>query len=173
MNIKELLDTSHAIMQAATVRHALIGGVALGAYGVQRFTNDVDWLVHGDDRLRAKQEFLKRGFTLAAEHAESCHFDGEGPVDLLFAQRPLSQQMIAEAAVIPGVTYKCLGCEAIIGLKIQAYCNAPKRALRDKADIQALIEANATLDWQAIQRYADLFGEWQEVQRIRQIAGAT
>lgn len=169
MNIKELLELSHSLMAAAGVRHALIGGLALGARGVQRFTNDVDWLVHGDDRLKAKQAFLSRGFTVGAEHAEVCHFVGPGNVDVLFAQRPLSRQMLTDAPTVPGFNYRCLAAEAIIGLKIQAYTNAPKRALRDKADIQALIEANPKLDWKAIKTYADLFGEWPEVQRIRRL----
>jgi hypothetical protein len=169
MNIKDLLEQSHVLMAAAGIRHALIGGLALGARGVQRFTNDVDWLVHGDDRLLAKQAFLARGYTVHVEHAEVCHLVGPGNVDLLFANRPLSQQMIEDAQEVPGFGCKCLGPEAIIGLKIQAYVNAPKRALRDKADIQALIEANQNLDWAVIRRYADLFGEWPEVERIRQL----
>lgn len=169
MNIKDLLTHSHALMAGAGIRHALIGGLALGARGVQRFTNDVDWLVHGEDRLAAKQTFLARGFTIHAEHAEVCHLVGPGNVDLLFANRPLSQKMIADAKPVPGFTCKCLGAEAIIGLKIQAYVNAPKRALRDKADIQALIEANPKLDWIEIRTYADVFGEWPEVDRIRRL----
>ena len=48
----------------------------------------------------------------------------------------------------------------------------PKRALRDKADIQALIEANEGLDWQAIKRYADMFDEWPEISRIRSLVKA-
>ena len=101
MNIKDLLEQSHALMTAAGVRHALIGGLALGARGVQRFTNDVDWLVHGDDRLNAKQAFLARGFSVHAEHAEVCHLVGPGNVDLLFANRPLSQRMIEDALPVP------------------------------------------------------------------------
>lgn len=143
-----------------------------GARGVQRFTNDVDWLVHGADRLLAKQAFLARGFSVHQEHAEVCHFTGPGNVDLLFANRPLSQQMIADAETLQGFTWQCLSTEAIIGLKIQAYVNAPKRALRDKADIQALIEANPRLDWAIVHRYADLFGERPEIERIRRVVEA-
>ncbi len=122
--------------------------------------------------MKAKQAFLRHGFVVAAEHAEVCHLSGVGLVDLLFAQRPLSQQMIDDAEVMPGIACKCLSVEAIIGLKIQAYVNAPKRVLRDKADIQALAEANPRLDWAAIRAYADLFGEWPEIEKIRRLAEA-
>ena len=170
MDLRKLLATTHAFLESAQVRHALIGGLALGAHGVQRFTNDVDWLAHGDDRLALKQALLASGFVALSETQEAAHFGGHGPVDVLFANQPLSQEMIAQAPLLAGLTIKCLGPEAIIGLKIQAYINAPKRELRDKADIQALMEANPKLLWKDVKRYADLFDQWPVIQAIRRLA---
>lgn len=41
-------DASHAL-KALGIRHAIVGGIAVGAYGAQRATKDVDFLVNQED----------------------------------------------------------------------------------------------------------------------------
>jgi predicted nucleotidyltransferase len=64
---------------------------------------------------------------------------------------------------------KCVKAEDLIGLKIQAYVNDPKRELQDKADIAALIDRSRDLDWERIKEYADLFSEWPTLERLRRL----
>ena len=59
-----------------------------------------------------------------------------------------------------------LDASDIIGLKIQAYSNNPKRLLQDLADIQKLMETNK-IDWQRVQSYAEAFNEWERVKALR------
>ena len=50
---------------------------------------------------------------------------------------------------------------------IQAYKNAPHRALQDKADIQFIISQVSDLNWDKIKSYADLFNEWEVICEIK------
>lgn len=58
---------------------------------------------------------------------------------------------------------KCISIEGLIGLKIQAYTNNPKRELKDKADILSLIEQHPIMNWEQIKIYADLFNAWEDI----------
>lgn len=171
MNLKDLLQYTHQILNDVQIDHALIGGIALGARGVQRFTNDIDFLVSGDDRLALKAAFLKHGFRVFFESEEVMQFDGVGNVDTIFANRSLSKAMLESAESLPHFSVKCVSTEALIGLKIQAYMNDPKREFQDKADIQALIASNASLNWQKVEEYAELFQQWQVIREIKEKLG--
>jgi hypothetical protein len=169
VDIRALLDATDAAMTGAGVRHALIGALALGAHGVRRMTSVVDWLVHGEDRLSLKRALFGLGFSLVEETPESTRFGGPGAVDVVFANRPVTKDMLITAPRLPGRKFRCLSAEALIGLKIHAYKHDAKRAWRDKADIQALIEANRRLDWTEIKGFADLFDEWPAIEAIRRL----
>lgn len=171
MNIFEHLQHIARIVNEGQLDFALIGGLALGAYGVQRFTNDIDFLIDGTERLRLKQLLLKNSFELFSESSEVLQFSGPIALDVLCANRPISLAMLRDAKIYKGLSLKVVGAEQIIGLKIQAYCNDPKRELRDKADIAALIQANRTLDWIKIKEYADIFNQWSVLENLRQIYG--
>jgi predicted nucleotidyltransferase len=167
--IKNLIDLG-GLLNGENIDFALIGGLALGIYGVQRFTNDIDLLIDGTARSRLKKTLLLNGYTIFAESAEVLQFSGSIPVDVICANRPLSLAMLETAKIEPLFNFKVIGVESLIGLKIQAYCNDPKRSLRDKADIAALIEANnSTLNWTLIRTYADLFAEWSTIEELKKI----
>jgi len=169
LNIFDYLKRIHLLLTRDSIDFAIIGGLALGAHGVQRFTNDIDILIDGADRLRLKQLMLRSGFQIFAESAEVIQFSGEIAVDVLCANRPISLAMLRDAKAYPDLDIKVVGPEQIIGLKIQAYCNDLKRELRDKADIAALIEKNRFLDWIKIKEYADLFEQWPVIDNLRKI----
>ncbi len=64
---------------------------------------------------------------------------------------------------------RCVSAEDIIGLKLQAIANNPRRKLKDLADIQALLEINPKVDWDLIKSYADLFNLWQSIVEVRSL----
>lgn len=166
-SIKNTLTRAHQALADAGIDHALIGGLALGGLGVHRATLDVDFLVSGADRMRTIETLVSHGFALDSETAETLHFSGYGPLDILLANRPASRGMLDRAMVLPTLGIKCLRAEDIIGLKIQAYVNNPRRELQDKADIAALIGKHRDMDWDRIKAYADLFAEWPALARLR------
>jgi hypothetical protein len=167
MQLRDVLQTAHRALEEAKVDHALIGGMALGALGINRATADVDIIIDGNDRDSAVQALKTQGFSLLQQTSEVLHFEGIGFLDLLLANRPLSREMLMHATAMPTVGMKCLCPEDIIGLKIQAYMNNKKRVYQDKADIKALIERHPQLDWARIKKYADLFNQWDEIRALR------
>jgi hypothetical protein len=55
----------------------------------------------------------------------------------------------------------------LIGLKIQAYSNNPKRKLLDLSDIQELIARRPNLDWARVKFFADHFNEWATIEALK------
>jgi hypothetical protein len=170
MGLRHTLQLAHEILSKEGIEHALIGGLALASLGINRATGDVDLLAEGIYRDRIKSIFQKAGFKLHNETPEVLHFEGPGFVDILLANRPISKQMLAHATVVHTLGIKCLEAEDIIGLKIQAYMNNKKRELQDKADIQSLISKHKNMDWNKIKQYADAFGQWEEICRLKDLA---
>jgi hypothetical protein len=166
INLRQTLSQAHAILETQGVAHALIGGFALAVYGQHRATIDIDFLADGTKKDLIKKSFLAKGFILKYESNEVLQFSGIGFVDILLANRPLSQEMLKQAIQNAELGVYVLRPEDIIGLKIQAYKNDPSRSLQDKADIQKLLQVS-NIDLQLVKKYADLFQEWDEISKLK------
>jgi len=167
MSLRTFLLYTHRVLADVGVPHALIGGFAMAALGHPRATNDVDYLVHGDYRLHVVDRFLGEGFTLFHESVETLQLTGEYPLDILFANRPASRDMLTRAARgsrFLGIPH--LDAPDIIGLKIQAYKNDSRRELAELADILTLAEILSATDRNRVLTYADLFGERERIQAL-------
>ncbi len=172
MNIKEQLERIAILLSKEQIPFALIGGLAVGALGYQRFTNDIDLLVNGNSRSDVKRLFIAHGYSIFSETQEFLQLHCEAsPVDIMFANRTISQNMLKSARPVAGSELiKCLSAEAIIGLKIQSYATNPKRSFKEKADIQALIE-RLSINWDEVKSYAEVFDKWQDIVEIRKLVG--
>lgn len=166
INLRKTLNDAHAVLEKNGVDHALIGGFALAAYGHHRATVDIDFLADGQKKDLIKTALLSKGFVLNFESDEVLQFSGPGFIDILLANRPLSQQMLKEAILNQELGVYIVRAEDIIGLKIQAYKNDPSRELQDKADIQKLLQL-PKLDMNLVKTYADLFQEWNEIEKLK------
>lgn len=166
INLRNTLNQAHALLQKEGISHALIGGFALAVYGQHRATVDIDFLADGTKKDLIKSTFLSNGFVLKFESEEVLQFVGVGFVDILLANRPLSQEMLKQAILNQELGVYVVRPEDIIGLKIQAYKNDPSRELQDKADIQTLLKL-PNLDFILIKKYADLFQEWKTIESLR------
>ncbi len=170
MNLKDLLLSVHNALQNANVEHILIGAFAMAHYGVQRATGDIDFLIDESDRKSALLSLQNLGFKIFRTTDEVIQLEGPGSVDFLLAKRPLSREMIKNAQPIAPFNVKCISIEGLIGLKIQAYYNDPKRELKDKADILSLIEQYPTIQWDQVKQYADLFNAWDDILKLKSTA---
>lgn len=141
MDLGKTIRTVHSALKGQGIAHALIGGFALSVHNVARATEDVDLLADGVRRQDIIQALSAAGFVLRFESKEVLQFEGVGLLDILLANRPLSQAMLTTAPADNDLNIPCVTAEDIIGLKIQAYKNDPQRRLRDQADIQAIRDA--------------------------------
>ena len=167
MRLEQLLKLAHEVFQEVGAPHAIIGAFGMSAHGYQRATNDIDFLVDGDFRSQVEQAFYQRGFSTFHSSDEVLQLEGPGPIDIIFARRPLSKQMLTKAHSTKILEVPVLDVEDIIGLKIQALATNPKRKFKDLGDIQALCQATGKLDWKRIKTYADLFSVWDLMLEIK------
>lgn len=166
INLRKTLNDAHSILESQGIAHALIGGFALAVYGQHRATVDIDFLADGTQKESIKTAFIAQGFLLKYESDEVLQFTGSGFVDIILANRPLSQEMLKQARTNQELGVYVVRPEDIIGLKIQAYKNDSSRELQDKADIQRLLQL-PDLDLGLVKKYADLFQEWSVIEKLR------
>jgi len=166
--VRRTLELARDSLVSKRVSFAVIGGLALAAYGVGRPTFDVDLLVDGAQREEAERALVQdAGFEVFFSSPEVLQLSGHGALDLLFAHRPPTRAMLAAARPNGPLGTPCVRPEDLVGLKIQAMVNDPRRALRDRADMLELFRGRPDLDWDAIKKYAEVFGRWNEIQALR------
>lgn len=139
---------------------ALIGGLALAAHKVVRATSDVDFLVAADDAEPVHQLLLALGYECVHRSPDAANYlRGDAGFDLLYAHRPTARRLLqqAETRDTPLGRLRVISAEGLIGFKLQALCNDPRR-LRDLDDIRQLLKANRSqLDMVEVRQYFQLF----------------
>lgn len=150
-----------ATMDAIGARFALIGGLALASHKVVRATQDVDLLVEAEKADAIEAELLRLGYRCAHRSTDAGNYvRGHERLDLLYAHRPVAMRLLEGAPLLQtGLgEFRVVRAEGLIGFKLQALANDPRRT-RDLEDIRALLRANrAALDMQEVRGYFRLFG---------------
>lgn len=147
------------------IQHALLGGAALAAYGLQRSTLDLDFLVLAEDLPKLDQLLGGLGYRLEFRSENVSHFrharSAWGSLDFLHAFRQPSLEALSRAKatkIYGALSVKALIPEDIIGFKVQAMINDPSRKARDLADIDGICkELGSELDWELVRSYFKLF----------------
>ena len=150
------------------INYAMIGGFALGFWGVTRATIDMDFLLLLNDSTRAEKILIEHGYRCNHKNENVAQYVSDsapyGSIEMLFAFQEISRNMLARSVVVDimeNVTVKSLVPEDIIGLKLQALVNDPTREAKDLSDIEALLSAKKhrgnNIDWEILVEYFDLF----------------
>jgi hypothetical protein len=164
------------------IDYALMGGFALGIWGAQRATIDIDFLILLEDMERAHGILTGLGYKLRHKSPNVSQYVSPlktfGEIDFLHAFRDVSKSMLRRARKKEifgaGIAIKVLQPEDIIGLKVQALSNDPSRTACDLADIESLMHLHgARLDWQLMQSYFELFGMLDLFSSLRSRYGDT
>ena len=139
---------------------ALIGGLALAAHHVVRATQDVDFLADSADSERLHQLLIDLGYECLHRSEDAANYRrGDEGIDFLFAHRPVSEKLLNNAALRDtGMgRLRVVSAEGLIGFKLQAWVNNPKRA-QDIEDIRSLLRANrGALNMEEVRQYFRLF----------------
>jgi len=154
--IKEAL----AAFGALQTQPALIGGLALAAHNVVRATQDVDFLADAADADRLHAVLLELRYDCVHRSEDAANYRrGDEGMDFIFAHRPASEKLLASAPLRDTSMgrLRVVSAEGLIGFKLQAWVNNPKRT-QDLEDIRALLRANrGALDMEEIRQYFRLF----------------
>ncbi len=175
MEFKRVLEGLITAFREQKVRYALMGGFAMGLWGMGRSTVDLDFLVHREDIQKLDGIMSGMGY--------ECKFRTEnvsqyvlplrvfGEVDFLHAFREPSLRMLeraVEKVVFGDMRLKVLQPEDIIGLKLQAIKNNTEIKERELADIVFLAEMYAReMDWTLIDDYVKILKMEDIYEQIR------
>lgn len=180
MDFKLVLEKLLTAFGQQGIRYALIGGLALGAWGVARGTVDIDFLVRRDDMEKVDSVMKSLGYECSyrtenvTQYISSLKVFGE--VDFLHAFRTPSLDMLERAEerkLFSGsASVRVLRIEDLIGFKVQAIANNEKRKSADMTDIESLLALHKpAVDWSLIEEYFALFGYEDLFKALRRTHG--
>ena len=178
MDFKLVTSTVLKAFEQQQISYAVIGGFALGFWGVTRATIDMDFLLLVDDAGKVDRILGEHGYRIVYKSENVAQYVSSvaafGNVDIIFAFREISRSMLARSETIElsaDLTIKSLIPEDIIGLKLQALVNDPDRESKDGADIEALLSAKLKqgkkIDWELLRDYFDLFNRRETFDRLK------
>lgn len=149
-NVHRTLERLVERLNELEIPYAIVGALALNAYGYQRTTSDVDVLVAREGLERFKESFLGRGYVEKFPGSKNLRDAVQNvDVDVLLTgdypgdgkAKPVAFPDPAEKAV-RGERFALLPLETLLELKLASGMTAPHR-LRDLADVIELIRVNA------------------------------
>ena len=166
MDFRLVLEKILTAFREQNIRYALMGGFALGAWGVPRGTVDIDFLAACDDMEKVDAIMKGLGYECRYRSENVSQYISPvrifGEVDFLHAFRSHSLAMLERAEVVKmfggSMPVNVLKMEDLIGLKAQAIANDERRKTGDLADIESLMAVKGSdLDWSLLREYFILF----------------
>lgn len=160
---------------------AMIGAMALAAYGLPRYTSDIDLLTEGCHYHALIPIMETLGYTCHQKTDAFAQFDSElgvfGLVDFMFVNTPDGKDILKRRAIINDELFGT--CPVIqpsdyIILKLMAIANNPGRTLKDEADMLAVLKLYArnlipktfeSLNTERICWFADRFGQREPMEK--------
>ena len=165
-----------AALGAAGIRLAVVGGVALAAYGHPRTTLDLDLITDGGAQERVVALMESLGFqTLyrSAGYSNHLHQDAvHGRVDFVYVRGATRDQVFDGVRRLPGPAGRELPVpspEHLVAMKLHAIQNSPERLWQDMADIGFLVRLDG-VDRNQVRAYfekANLMERWRELESQR------
>ncbi len=172
MEFKKVITTILLELDKHNIPYALIGAVAMGFWGVQRDTIDVDVLVKERDRGKVVALIKSLGYA----HVVSSKFADQfshvlknmGLIDFLYTRREKGIIESSRTFRIGDRDVKVALPEDIIGMKLDGIRNNPKREMKDWADVQSIVEVMGDdLDWEKIRHYCKITDMESAYEKIR------
>lgn len=159
------------VMERLAIPYAVIGGVAVRAYGIPRPTYDLDFTISIPRHLMRElfDAVEADGYTVAESYRAGwidevggmplvkfrCYIQGQGvDVDVFLAETPFQRELLSrkQQVVTPDGATWLASPEDIILLKLIA--DRP----RDLVDIEDILFTQGELNWDYMSRWADKIG---------------
>ncbi|HMB52089.1 MAG TPA: hypothetical protein VKU40_02150 [Thermoanaerobaculia bacterium] len=145
MDFRRVAETVAEFFTARELPFAVVGGVALHAYGLSRTTYDLDLLTSSEAQAEVVAFLESLGYeTLYRSAGFSNHNHPRqewGRVDVVYVEGDTLQQMFAGVERKPamGLDLPVPRAEHLAAMKLHALRNDPDRAAQDFADLRYLI----------------------------------
>lgn len=173
-------------LDSRQIPFALIGALALGMYGVPRYTADLDLLADYRDTEEITAILEELDFRCCQKMETFAQFDSElgiyGRVDCMFVQTQDGRDMLCRRV---HVTDPVMGTVPVVQptdyivLKLMAMANQPERGTGDESDIRSVLECYrlkqvpswcGPLDRERTEKFAIKFGQEKVMRRLFQRA---
>lgn len=164
MNFARVLETITTFLNEKGQPYAVIGGVALVAYGLSRTTLDLDFALDAASQEDVVQFLESLGYeTVHRTTGYSSHLHPDslwGRVDFLYVRGDTSKALFASCRLYPGpggLEVPLPKPEHLAAMKALAMKNNPDRALQDMADVRFLIQL-PKVDRRTVRAYFERHG---------------
>jgi len=164
MDFSSALTTIATFLDENEIRYALIGGLALAAYGNPRSTLDIDLVVEHLHQQPIIDFMEASGFeTLHRSEGYSNHQHADpvlGRIDFVYVRGETADMLFKEAKRFDGpdgLSIPVPKPEHLIAMKVLAMKNDPERTFADLADIRVLM-ARPEVNRQEVRRYFEKQG---------------
>lgn len=159
MHFDEVLQTFGTFFESHSIRYAVIGGLALQAWGHSRFTRDIDFVVERPARDRVVSFAESLGFeTLHVSEGYSNHLHADparGRVDFMYVDAGTASKLFAAVTrktIVGNAAAPVPAPEHLLAMKALAMKNAPERMFMDASDVQFLLRLPG-VDHSAVRDY--------------------
>lgn len=136
------------MLDAGDYRWALIGGLAMAAYGWPRTTLDLDLVVEAaaqDDAVEGLERLGYRTLYRSAGYSNHAHPAQErGSVDLVYVRGDTARELFGNCRIVPGPGERGVRVpspEHLAAMKVLAMKNDPARTFQELGDIRHLLTA--------------------------------
>jgi len=164
MLFTEVLTTFAEFFERENIRWAIAGGLAVGAWGYKRYTDDIDFVVSGSERERVVAFAESLGYeTTHASEGFSNHIhpaEDFGHVDVIYLYDRTETELFAAATkrvVLPALTALVISPEHIAMMKAAAIRDRPARSYGDARDVEYLLTL-PTIDRERVRAYFERMG---------------
>jgi hypothetical protein len=169
-----VVDTIAGNLEGQGFSCAVVGALALHAYGITRLTVDLDLATEAGAQAGLVRHLEGLGYeTLHRSAGYSNHLHGDaawGRVDLVYVDPSTAARLFSSETRLP-VGQRLLPVpspEHLIAMKVQAIKNDPRRTLKDLGDIQALLRLPG-LDEAAVRRYFEKAGLLERYHELKHL----
>jgi hypothetical protein len=164
MRFTEVLTTFAEFLEREQIPWAIAGGLAVGAWGYQRATSDVDLVISSAGRDKVIAFAVSLGYETTYTSGKLSHHDHPtedfGHVDLFYVDGLTAEKMFATATkrvVVGTVAAPVISAEHIAMMKAAAIKDNPARSYGDAADVEYLLTL-PDIDREAIRNCFDSLG---------------